>query len=682
MQHKQHIKIIHFLSLFLLATTSACLGRLSDVDIPLAISQTQTAVVTQSKIQGPTLAVVPTISAVQYGTNTVAFNTYGIALNYDGAIISGVQPEVLPTTETWRPFHLQNTNQTTASISGGVPDYYMFTLEETRPLVGRGKSYLTIRPIRNTDGQFYPALVNDSALSQEMEKLQTRIKDHAVQDRFFDGTRLEIQRQYISFQNGKGIRYVSAVPGTDKPYEITPQNMVYVFEGLTDDGRYYVELSLWAGFGGLKDYSISIDDQQRYSNDQQAYSEYVSKIDWQMKMLTAADFLPDLSQLDLTVNSLSVAPVIAAPTPGTASAGSDLGLGEPTFTDTFEKSPSYLFMGQDTFTKTETKDGNVIVSSLNQGSDRWRIVELYPLGDVYVQMVIRTGDVCTGKDAYGWMIRAIPSGSNYNSGYVFAVACDGTYRIYRLDSDRYIEIRDWKTNPYILAGPNRTNKIGVMATGNVLALYVNSALIDQFEDDLFPRGSFGPLISSPENADFKYFIDEISFWNLYQKVVAVPSPTSVESSLYVPLELSQCETLQMEMAKITGITGTRVEYPFLDPLDENARGKACHIEFSGSGEQISSLDQMRNALPVFEKLGWTNEPRYDALGPDGEQHGYRKPNQMIAVVIVKWQVAQGVTCPPDLSITACKDQLQPSQILYSLAVDAAQRSSATPTQSP
>jgi hypothetical protein len=677
--HKIHNILI---PLILTVYSTACIPYKPDVDIPLAISQTQTAVVAEIENRPPKQTIVATTFAPQYGKNVQSFNTYGISFDYDGAIVSSVQPEVLTSTETWKPYHLQNANQAVEAISGGVPDYFKFSLEETQSVPDRTKSYLMIRPLRNTDGQLYPAIVNDTVLSQEIEKLETRLKEHTVQDRFFDGTRLEIQRQYLSFKNGKGIRYVTAVPINNQPGEINSQNMTYVFEGLTDDGRYYVELRIWSGYTGIQDNTIAPQDQQRYLNDLQTYSEYISKIDWQMKMLPSSAFTPDLNQIDIMINSLNVAPVIAAPTAGSTSAGSDLGLGEATFSDTFEKAPSYLFMGQDAFTKTETKDGSVIMSSMSQSSDRWRIIELYPLGDVYVQMIVRTGDTCTGKDGYGWILRAIPEGSNYNSGYVFSVACDGSYRIYRLHGGEYFEIRNWKTNPYILAGPNRTNKVGVMAQGNKMALYVNSTLIDQFEDNMFQQGSFGPIISSPENANFMYSIDEISFWNLYQKVVAVPSPTSVESSLYVPLELTQCETLQMEVGKIIGITGTRVEYPFLDPLDENARGKACHIEFSASGEQITSLDQVLNALSVFDKLGWTNDPKYLANAPNGEKRAYRKPSDIISLIEVKSEPAEGVICPPDTAMALCLEQLQPAQITYSLTIDAAQRSFTTPTPSP
>lgn len=668
--------------LFFITYSTGCIPYEPDVEIAQAISQTQTAAVAEIQNHPPTLTIAPTILAPEYGKNIQSFNTYGISFDYDGAIINAVQPEVLPSTETWQPFHLQNANQPPQAISGGVPDYYKFILEEAQTVPDRAKSYLIVRPIRNIDGQYYPAIVNDSTLSQEMEKLQTRIKEHTVEDRFFEGTRLEIQRQYLSFKNGKGIRYITAVPTDNQVGEINPQNMTYVYEGLTDDGRYYVELRIWSGYSGLQENAIAPQDQERYQNDTQTYSEYISKIDWQMKMLPSSAFSPDLNQIDIMINSLNVSPVIAAPTAGSVSAGSDLGLGEATFSDTFEKSPSYLFMGQDAFTKTEVKDGSVIMSSMIQSADRWRIIELYPLGDVYVQMVVRTGDVCSGKDGYGWIMRAIPEGSNYNSGYVFSVACDGSYRIYRLDGGDYFEIRNWKTNPYILAGSNRTNKIGVMAQGNKMALYVNSTLIDQFEDNMFQQGSFGPIISSPENANFIYYIDEISFWNLYQKAVAVPSPTSVESSLYVPLELTQCETLQMEMAKIIGIAGTRVEYPFLDPQDENARGKACHIEFSASGEQVTSPDQLLNALSVFEKLGWTNDPKYLANAANGDKRGYRKSSDMIALTEAKWEPAEGVICPPDTPITLCLEQLQPSQITYLLTIDAAQRSFSTPTPSP
>jgi hypothetical protein len=256
------------------------------------------------------------------------------------------------------------------------------------------------------------------------------------------------------------------------------------------------------------------------------------------------------------------------------------------------------------------------------------------------------------------------------------------FRIYKLDNNgRYLGITDWTSNENILAGPNRVNRVGVLAKGTSFAFYVNNQKIYQFEDDMFSSGSYGIMMSSPQTENYQVFIQEFAFWNLFEKAIAVPTPTSVKDVYYVPLALNECEQIQLELNKVLKLSSDRVEYPYFDPLDDTARGKSCHIEYNANGTQVNR-GVFLEALNVFSDLEWVSDAAYDASGTQEEIRGYRKANEKIAIVQIKWKPAEGVTCPADKTIVQCMSELDPELIIYTMTIDAAQRTIITPTPNP
>ena len=66
----------------------------------------------------------------------------------------------------------------------------------------------------------------------------------------------------------------------------------------------------------------------------------------------------------------------------------------------------------------------------------------------------------------------------------------------------------------ILKGSNQINRLGVMAKGSELKLYVNGVLIDTIKDKTFSQGYIGLYIGRKETKNLTSILDEISFWNL------------------------------------------------------------------------------------------------------------------------------------------------------------------------
>ena len=679
--NKKIIQYIFGILLFILL--SSCGKNIAKVNIPLAISQTQTVSVknTLDVIYQTATQPTPQSLALIYG-QTQEYSKSGISFSYDTAIFQDIKNDIYPSKEKWVTFHLQRKQKELVQMGEGVPDYFFIQFKQSANLPTEGlNAYLVVRPIKNTEGQYYPVLLEDKGLSEELEKMVKRLEDQTLSDRFFDQSqpRMESHRSYLSFKNGTGVRYLTGISKQSYPFQINQDNFAYVFEGLTSDGRYYVEAMIGVSFPNLTDNLIS---PAQYQQDITTYANYITNIDWQLRMVTDQQFTPNLDKLDQWINSLNVVPEISV---SSAAGGEtqirkdDLGLGKPTFEDTFEKAPSYIFLGKDAYTQTEAKDGSLVFTSMVSTADRWRAMELYPLGDAYFEILARHGDVCSGKDGFGLIIRSVPLGSNYNSGYIFAISCDGMYRVYKLDENgRYFEVINWTANQNILAGANRVNRVGVLAKGNSFSLYVNSSMVFQFEDDLFPSGTYGIMISSPETENYRFYIDEFAFWNLFAKAIAVPTATSVMDVQYVPLVLNECEQIQLEINKSLKLSSNRVEYPFFDPLDESVRGKSCHIELSGNGAQTNRGDLI-SALSIFTDFEWVSDALYDESGVQEERRAFRKAPDRVAIVNIQWKPAEGVTCPPDQSVAQCIKDLDPELIIYTLTIDGAQR---TATVSP
>jgi hypothetical protein len=188
--------------------------------------------------------------------------------------------------------------------------------------------------------------------------------------------------------------------------------------------------------------------------------------------------------------------------------GDDLVLGDPTWRDTFASS-AYWFMVDTDDTYFEVKDGNLIMESINAGTiDEWGLSNRPALEDFYLEITARTGDVCSGLDRYGVLIRA-PDASQ---GYVYGFSCNGRYRIYKWDGETYTGLREWTASPHILSGPNQTNRLGIWAAGDTFRLYANGKFLTEVSDDEYEEGRFGLFIGSTDTDHFKVYVEEAAYW--------------------------------------------------------------------------------------------------------------------------------------------------------------------------
>ena len=109
------------------------------------------------------------------------------------------------------------------------------------------------------------------------------------------------QLQYLSFQTGKGVRFVTQYD--QAPLPINNLEIFYTFQGLTDDGKYYITALLPVSIGLLPD-----SDQVTPALQQQLadFETYLKDVTQKIDNAKPQDFMPNLSMLDSMVQSLSV----------------------------------------------------------------------------------------------------------------------------------------------------------------------------------------------------------------------------------------------------------------------------------------------------------------------------------------------------------------------------------------
>lgn len=113
---------------------------------------------------------------------------------------------------------------------------------------------------------------------------------------------MHAQVQFLDFKNGQGVRFVTQFD--QAPLPINNHELIYTYQGLTSDGKYYVAALLPVNLAGLPaDETITGQESPEFVSDFLKYLETtVSLIDQQ----PASAFTPDLSTLDALIQSIEI----------------------------------------------------------------------------------------------------------------------------------------------------------------------------------------------------------------------------------------------------------------------------------------------------------------------------------------------------------------------------------------
>ncbi len=141
----------------------------------------------------------------------------------------------------------------------------------------------------------------------------------------------------------------------------------------------------------------------------------------------------------------------------------------------------------------------------------WPVLE-----DFFFEMDVTTGS-CSGRDAYGVILRGPLRGTGNTWGYIISFSCDGSVLVRRVDdADPYtvVDLIPWTANPNIKAGAQKSNTIGIEANGDTITIYANNFQIAKIVDTKYGDGRYGVFVSAAQTSNFTYEVDEIRYWDL------------------------------------------------------------------------------------------------------------------------------------------------------------------------
>lgn len=115
-----------------------------------------------------------------------------------------------------------------------------------------------------------------------------------------------VQFADLDFNNGRGVRYVSDSPLRQDIGVWTNETMGYYYQGLTEDGQFYISLHWPISTNLLPDTVADApgDVLDQASASQESYNQYVVGVTTALNDLQPANWTPDLAELDAMVQSL------------------------------------------------------------------------------------------------------------------------------------------------------------------------------------------------------------------------------------------------------------------------------------------------------------------------------------------------------------------------------------------
>jgi hypothetical protein len=227
--------------------------------------------------------------------------------------------------------------------------------------------------------------------------------------------------------------------------------------------------------------------------------------------------------------SVEIPPVAGAPTaavtPSQGSFDPVAAYGTPTFDDpmtggniTDWTNPQTGLLPNTNYIKIVESGGKFYVTGKIPGFSTWYFT-WHELTDFYLQSTFDSGS-CTGKDAYGLIIRGPEHQAGVSYGYVVAFSCDGSYWVFRLDGANPYTTQDlvsWTPSQYIVSGSNAQNVMGIKAIGNTLTIYANGNQIAEIFDNKYDFGRYGVFVSPELTANYTYRVVHMSYWDLTAK---------------------------------------------------------------------------------------------------------------------------------------------------------------------
>ncbi|MCA9930717.1 MAG: LysM peptidoglycan-binding domain-containing protein [Anaerolineales bacterium] len=262
-------KLIYLVVLFIIATGFAACGRNNADDSPEGNSVIEAY---------PAFDLLMTPGPDVLRSNDAHYGFEGVSFGYSSELAENVSGTKQSAYADFGPFYAPG-----GSIFADMPDYVEITLQ-TKGLPAR----LGVQPIRSAG---YLAYAGFS--SETLQRISTIENDVVTRAGAPEFEQMPPKLGYIAFENGTGRRYLTFKPAAAGQTSVDNETLYYLFEGVTEDGRFLV----WFEYPITTSFLANLDPEAETAT-------ILSQID----DLPSDLFTPDLAQLDAVVTSFRIEP--------------------------------------------------------------------------------------------------------------------------------------------------------------------------------------------------------------------------------------------------------------------------------------------------------------------------------------------------------------------------------------
>jgi len=213
----------------------------------------------------------------------------------------------------------------TPFVEAGLPAHVRLAFGAAAPDTSRvdpRQAQILIIPLGGYLQKFEQMPELQEEVKAQVDELRALLRDRSISDAEtitvlppFNAAQLVHSRiAYLELPGAKGVRFLTAY-ATD-PTPITAEDLFYTFQGVTNDGAYYI-----SAFFPLETAALTARraDVSSTEGDEAAnrFGDYLARIAAQLEAAKDGDFTPSLDKLDAVIRSiepLAEAPGVVAPT--------------------------------------------------------------------------------------------------------------------------------------------------------------------------------------------------------------------------------------------------------------------------------------------------------------------------------------------------------------------------------
>lgn len=215
-------------------------------------------------------------------------------------------------------------------------------------------------------------------------------------------------------------------------------------------------------------------------------------------------FLP--RWFDLIAILVLLLPVGSAAAQGAGPDPADWRLGLPALRETFREDSDIWTLDTGRDAARTIADGVLTIRIEEDDLIRWSTLDAN-YGDFYLE--VDTAHVAGPLDNLFGVLFRMEDAENF---YLFMISSDGAFSLGKYVDDEWLSLVEWEPTDAIETGAGGENRLGLLAAGNEMALYVNNEELTRVQDDSFAAGGIALTAGTNAQGGVEIAFDNLWLW--------------------------------------------------------------------------------------------------------------------------------------------------------------------------